>query len=515
MKTPKKHLITLIMSLMITGLVIFAYRHFIMGVPLNDNDMVNTWTLEANLKFNAEKNHPIKAMFSVPYLPPHFSTLDEYFVAQNYGISTHLDGLNRQVVWTLRRGNGPQSLYYRTILKEVDVSSNRKSLKPPPFRKRYLQEPEHSAVQTIMRTARQSSADIQTFAQGVIRELHKNDGNARLLLGSQYSNRQVVDTAITVLNQANIYANSVHGLRARQQSHAELETWLAVYNQKEWIYINPESSEAGLPYDFVIWHYGNDPLFTVFGGQKAQLNFTISPTPMNALSVAKTHGLLTESQLMRFSLLQLPISTQETYKILLTVPVGAFIILLLRNFIGLKTFGTFMPILIALAFRETHLIWGICLFNIIIFFGLMARFYLDQLRLLLVPRLSAILSVVILLMIGISTLCQSLNLESGLSIALFPMVILTMTIERMCIMWDERSPFAAIKASFGSLFAATLCYWAMNQTEVQYLVFAFPELVLVILSLILWFGQYRGYRLLELIRFNSLSRLQQDGWTGK
>jgi hypothetical protein len=95
------------------------------------------------------------------------------------------------------------------------------------------------------------------------------------------------------------------------------------------------------------------------------------------------------------------------------------------------------------------------------------------------------------------------------------MVILTMTIERMCIMWDERSPFAAIKASFGSLFAATLCYWAMNQTEVQYLVFAFPELVLVILSLILWFGQYRGYRLLELIRFNSLSRPQQDGWTGK
>ena len=288
-----------------------------------------------------------------------------------------------------------------------------------------------------------------------------------------------------------------------------------MYNQKEWIYINPESSEAGLPYDFVIWHYGDDPLFTVFGGQKAQLNFTISPTPMNALSVAKTHGLLTESQLMRFSLLQLPITTQETYKILLTVPVGAFIILLLRNFIGLQTFGTFMPVLIALAFRETHVIWGICLFNIIIFFGLMARFYLDQLRLLLVPRLSAILSVVILLMIGISTLSQSLNLESGLSIALFPMVILTMTIERMCIMWDERSPFAAIKASFGSLFAATLCYWAMNQAEIQYLVFAFPELVLVILSLILWFGQYRGYRLFELIRFNSLSRLQQDSWTGK
>ena len=320
------------------------------------------------------------------------------------------------------------------------------------------------------------------------------------------SNNALVSAAITVLNQANIFATAVHGIRTKQQTHAELETWLAVYNQKEWLYLNPQTGATGLPADFIIWQYGDEPLFTVFGGNKANFNLNTSVTPMNALSVAKTHGLQSESELMRFSLLQLPITTQETYKILLTVPVGAFIILLLRNFIGLQTFGTFMPVLIALAFRETHVVWGISLFNIIIFFGLMARFYLDQLRLLLVPRLSAILTVVILLMIAISILSQNLGLESGLSIALFPMVILTMTIERMCIMWDERSPFAAIKASFGSLFAATLCYWAMNQPQIQYLVFAFPELILIILALILWFGQYRGYRLMELIRFNSLAR---------
>jgi hypothetical protein len=507
MKTPKKHLYTLIILLMSIGLAIFAYRHFVMGVPLKDNDMVNTWTLEANLKFVADKNRPIKATFNIPYQPKHFSILDEYFVAQNYGISTHLEGLNRQAVWTLRRGNGPQSLYYRAIFKENDNNGNQKLLKAPSFKKMHLQEPEYSASQTIIQAARQTSADIQTFAEGTIRELRKKDGNARLLVGPYFSDENLVDTAILILNQANIYATSVHGFRTKQQNHADLETWLAVYNQKEWIFINPENGDAGLPNDFIVWNYGNEPLFTLFGGQKAQLNFNITPTPMNALSVAKTHGLLSQSQLMRFSLLELPVNTQETYKILLTVPVGAFIILLLRNFIGLQTFGTFMPVLIALAFRETHVIWGISLFNIIIFFGLMARFYLDQLRLLLVPRLSAILSIVILLMIGISILSQNLHLDSGLSIALFPMVILTMTIERMCIMWDERSPYAAIKASFGSLFAATLCYWAMTQAQIQYLVFAFPELILVILSLILWFGQYRGYRLMELVRFNALAKL--------
>jgi hypothetical protein len=39
----------------------------------------------------------------------------------------------------------------------------------------------------------------------------------------------------------------------------------------------------------------------------------------------------------------------------------------------------------------------------------------------------------------------------------------------------------------------------------QYLVFAFPELLLVLLAFILWFGQYRGYRLFELLRFKVLA----------
>jgi hypothetical protein len=209
--------------------------------------------------------------------------------------------------------------------------------------------------------------------------------------------------------------------------------------------------------------------------------------------------------LLRFSLLQLPVDVQETYKILLTVPVGAFIILLLRNFIGLRTFGTFMPVLIALAFRETHVIWGIVLFIFIVSFGLLARFYLDQLRLLLVPRLAAILTVVIMLMIFISVMSQKLELDSGLSVALFPMIILTMTIERMCIMWDERGAADAIKSGVGSLAAAVIAFSVMNKPMVQYLMFAFPELLLVLLALILWFGQYRGYRLVELFRFKALA----------
>lgn len=504
MKKNTRHVYGLILTLFLLGSGIFLYRHIVLDVPLTDTETINSWMVESNLRFTAENNTPVKASFTIPYLPPHFAILDEYFVSRNYGVTTNLNGYNRETVWSIRRSHGAQSLYYRAIFRQTD--SDESSLpKPSVIKSQPLDDSQKSAVETITNQVRQSSADIQTFAQSTIKELNKKDGNAKLLVGNDFNDESIINATILLLNQSKIFAIPVKGIYLNQQSKADLKSFLAVFNGKRWIYINPKTGGAGLPKEFLIWQYGNDPLFNVTGGNKAQFYLTVSPTPINALSVAKSRGLQADSQLLRFSLLQLPVNVQATYKILLTVPIGAFIILLLRNFVGIKTFGTFMPVLIALAFRETHVVWGISLFVIIVSFGLLARFYLDQLRLLLVPRLAAILTVVILLMIFISVVSQNLDLDSGLSVALFPMVILTMTIERMCITWDERGASEAIKSGAGSLIAAVLSYWAMSNEAIQYLVFAFPELLLILLGFILWFGQYRGYRLSELKRFKALA----------
>ena len=505
MKNNTRHVYGLILTLFILGSGIFLYRYMVLDVPLTDAETINSWMVESNLRFVADANTPIKASFNIPYLPPHFAILDEYFVSRSYGVTTNLNGYNRETVWSIRRANGAQSLYYRAIFRQTTDSDESALPKPSVIKSQPLEENQKSAVETISAQVRLSSADIQTFAQSTIKELNKKDGNAKLLIGNQFTDESVIDASILILNQSKIFAIPVKGVYLNQTSKAELKSFLAVFNGKRWVYINPRTGSAGLPKEFLIWQYGNDPLFNVQGGTKAQFALTVSPTPINALSVAKSRGLEADSQLLRFSLLQLPVKVQSTYKILLTVPIGAFIILILRNFIGIKTFGTFMPVLIALAFRETHVIWGISLFVIIVSFGLLARFYLDQLRLLLVPRLAAILTIVILLMIFISVVSQNLGLDSGLSVALFPMVILTMTIERMCITWDERGASEAIKSGAGSLFAAVISYWAMSFEPLQYLVFAFPELLLILLALILWFGQYRGYRLFELKRFKVLA----------
>ena len=179
------------------------------------------------------------------------------------------------------------------------------------------------------------------------------------------------------------------------------------------------------------------------------------------------------------------------------------VILILRNLGGLQTLGTFTPVLIALAFRETQIGFGIILFTLITALGLSLRSYLEHLKLQMLPRLSVVLTFVVVLIAVISLLSHKLGLERGLSVSLFPMVILTMTIERLSITWEERGGGHAFKVAVGTLIAASLAFMLMNIQELTYFIFTFPAVLLIMVGFMLAMGRYRGYRLTELFRFKA------------
>jgi hypothetical protein len=280
---------------------------------------------------------------------------------------------------------------------------------------------------------------------------------------------------------------------------------LEVHDGDDWRYFDPMTGEESLPDNFLVWWRGNEPLINVEGGSDVQVSFAVQDNQLDAVSIANSQATRHGAALIDFSLYSLPISTQAVYSVLLMIPIGALVMVFLRNFIGIDAFGTFMPVLIALAFRETQLFWGVILFSMLVALGLSIRFLLDRLRLLLVPRLSAVLIVVVLLMMIISLASHRLGLETGLSVALFPMVIIAMTIERMSVVWEERGATDAIREGMGSLLVAVTAYIFMGLSWLEHLIFTFPELLLVVLALVLLAGRYTGYRLLELRRFKALA----------
>jgi hypothetical protein len=298
----------------------------------------------------------------------------------------------------------------------------------------------------------------------------------------------------------------VHGIELQgRQRNAEPVTWLEVHDGDQWRYFNPMTGEENLPERFLVWWRGNEPLISVEGGSNVQVDFAVQENHLDAVAIAETQAAQQGARAIDFSLYSLPIQTQAVYSVLLMIPIGALIMVILRNFVGIDAFGTFMPVLIALAFRETKLVWGVILFSVLVALGLSIRFLLERLRLLLVPRLSAVLIVVVILMLLISLMSHRLGMETGLSVALFPMVIIAMTIERMSVVWEERGAADAMRAGAGSLIVAIAAYVFMGLPWLEHLLFTFPELLLVVLALVLLAGRYTGYRLLELSRFNALT----------
>jgi len=371
-----------------------------------------------------------------------------------------------------------------------------------------LSEAESAAALSMIETARRRSANDVTLVTVLIKSLTVNPPGetARLLIGENRSAGHIARIATAALTLGGINARVVHGVDVAKPGRiSDIVSWIEVLIGDTWQGFSVLSGEPRLPPGYVAWWRGSEPLISVEGGQRPTRRISIQRLRQRELDQVLSRGRRADTPLIVYSLYSLPTSSQELYKVLMMVPIGAFILVILRNLIGIKGLGSFMPVLIALASRETTLVWGLILFTSITAVGLIARLYLEHLKLLIAPRLAAILMIVLLLMALISVVAHKLGFDRGLSVALFPIVILTMTIERVSTIWDERGPVAAIREAIQSLVIATLCYLVMSLPMLQHVFFTFPELVLVLLAATLLIGRYSGYRLLELSRFRVLA----------
>lgn len=504
MRSLTLHLKVLITVLVLLGVAVTAYQIFFLGIPVTEDETDDLWNIDAKVEFVASAKDPVKVQMFVPPLNRDYVSLNESFISNNYGVSVNRADGNRKVTWSARRASGNQTLYYRLVLTKR-YSNEKAKIKGPTFRDSLAVEgPEKIAAEALMAPIRQHSADVETFVSETIKRVNNvNDDNAKLLLAGDNSPMKKAQVIDLLLSIAHVPLEKVHTIRLVADTPQSPELWLRSFNGSDWLYFNPETGEQGLPSDRLLWWTGDDNLITVDGGKKANVTFSMNNSEMNAIRLAKLTDENTDADFLEYSLYGLPLQTQQTFMIMVMIPIGVLVILVLRNLIGIQTLGTFTPVLIALAFRETQLGFGIVLFTVITALGLSLRSYLEHLKLQMLPRLSVVLTFVVVLIAAISLFSHKLGLERGLSVALFPMVILTMTIERLSITWEERGGGHAMKVAIGTLFAASIAHLLMTVPEAVYFVFTFPAVLLILVGFMLAMGRYRGYRLTELVRFKA------------
>lgn len=105
---------------------------------------------------------------------------------------------------------------------------------------------------------------------------------------------------------------------------------------------------------------------------------------------------------------------------------------------------------------------------------------------------------------GYTFLAEALGITKSMNITFFPIVIVTVLIERFSVMIAEEGVRNTLKSLVGTLIISILTYGLYQIQSLQIFVFTHPEILLSILGVLILIGKYQGYRLSELIRFRSL-----------
>lgn len=486
--------------LITAGLALAVLRHVELGIPWLPGEQRPVWLVEARIDFQA-MNEPVLASFNIPDQTPGFQLISEQAASPGYGFSIIEESGNRRAEWSKRFASGPQTLYFKAQLIPGADNSQPPPKQEPVAESVFWEQPQATAVREVLQQARRKSSNAESLTRELIKLMQPEnpEQNTTLLLsGTNY-----VELLERMLNHAGIPARIADGLQLEDARRRQsLKQFLQIYNGEEWLTFNPRTGAQGLPENVVLWRQTAVSLLDVVGGNDSLVTFSMLRQTVPALQLARVEA--NNNGLGFLSLYQLPIEEQSMFRMLLLLPIGALIVAFMRIVIGIRTSGTFMPVLIAVAFVQTSLVPGLVAFISVVSLGLLMRGYLSALNLLLVSRISALIILVIFITTGISIVGYQMGFNTGMTVTFFPMIILAWTIERMSILWEEEGPREVLVQGFGSLFVAVIAYLAMSAPLAGHLTFNFPELHLVVLGLILLLGQYTGYKLSELKRFHPM-----------
>ena len=499
--------------LFLVGILLIAYQKITFDVPFTPNLKKEIWTVEAKVEFEPKKDAAAEVILALPAVQPGFTQIKQNTASLGYGVNyVRRDGSN-YVEWSKRDPAGLQTLYYSAdILVDEDAESS--SMIVPAIEPNTEPEPYNTAINEIAQTALSRSSNPYSFATQVIHELNQ-DSETNSLLFSKYKRDELL---VHILQVGNVHARTVGVLNLRDgRRNQRLKSYVAVFDNSEYKIFDPSNGSTGLTKNQLIWNDNGNSLLDITGGRNARISFTTLNSSVSAVAAGVKKANLDVAageELVPFSLSALPADEQSLFKNLLLLPIGVVIVVFLRVIVGIKTSGTFMPVLIAMSFLQTSLVFGLVGFIAIVGVGLIVRSWLSHLNLLLVARISAVIITVIGLIGTISFVSYKVGITEGVKVTFFPMIILSWTIERMSILWEEEGYKEVLKQGGGSLFVAVCAYLSMSSFFVQHFTFNFLGLQLVLLALVLIMGNYTGFRLSELKRFKPLAsqiQLYQNG----
>jgi len=278
--------------------------------------------------------------------------------------------------------------------------------------------------------------------------------------------------------------------------------WVEAYIGGHWVPFGPTNDHfAEVPERYLVLYRGDESLFRHSSDINFDYHYQIESKMVPAQEAKTAFGAFNLWAL--FERLGMPFALLQT---ILMLPVGALIVVLFRNVIGLPTYGTFLPALIAAAAKGTGLGWGMISIILIIAAVSLARWLMQRLHLLHSPSLAILLTIVVMTMLLASLGAEKLGLEELAKVSFYPIAVMAIAAERFYLSLAERGIGDAVSQLAGTLIVVAACYVVMNSLALQILMSGFPEVMGLVIAANLYLGRWVGLRVFEYARFRGLMR---------
>lgn len=489
-------------------------RNILLEVPFTPDEKAKIWEIQFSFKVSpdiaATGENPIKLTLQTPkdYEIP-FEILDAQNTSPGYDFTAlpeEADSDYNRVAWTSTDSWDRSNIYYRILMLPKKVKNYNYGIPSDQDKldteNNLTDQANKLKLQALLDGFHLENLDEKQIILSLLQELTTLSADQKDSLLTDLNYTRLVNLWRDLINQAGIPAFPVSGFVLEDDStYNGVSTKTAFVINGRLNFYNPETNLIAEDPTFFILGDDRDWITEVENGSLSSLKIAVKQTslPLSAISAIKN----TNNPLAQFSLYKLPTDYRISVNMLLLLPLGAMIVVFLRVFVGIRTTGTFMPVLLALSFLEIGLLKGIAIFLTITAIGIIIRSFLNKVNILLVARIAVVIALVILIIVILSLITNALDIFGFFAVAFLPMIIIAWTIERLSIVLDEDGFKEALVQLAGSLGSAVLIFAVCQINIIKYWTSYFPEMLFMEIGLLLLLGHYTGYRLLELARFSS------------
>ncbi len=517
-----KNIIILVLLTIFTGLIllkIFLFN-YTPATVLPETGYRVTLKMEAT-GHGGEIN--IRAM--LPSSNVHQDIFEEQVQSGPYNYSLFNSGLNRIGNWNQANTNGHQEIEYsfnvisrkinfllpeKLPISSINTSSNQKYLEKTDL----IQSGDEELAQLLTNIDVDRNSDLIEALTKIFNYVHNNikttgfsgktDALTALRLQEASCNGKS-RLMVGLLRTLKIPARLVGGIILNPGTKTVTHQWLEVLIGDDWVTMDPTNNHfAEMPKNYLITYYGDEAFFHRTSNVNFKYSFSIEREDFSRESDYEGLASHPLNIMNAWTLFQKAGLSLSLLRIILMIPIGAIVTIIFRNVIGLQTFGTFLPALIASSFRETNLLWGLITFSMIIITGSIIRWGVNRLKITHTPKLTILLVFVVLSLLIISATGVLVGNMQLAKATLFPLALMAITIERYSLISEESGTKEALIIYGNTIITVVFCYIVINSLALQTLVLAFPETMLLVICGGLYFGNWTGMRLTEVWRFRKI-----------